>query len=152
MTNRIVNSSPASSSVVASLLFRKDERLGYRAETRNGSYIYGGSPANFHEWVFRTRMQVQGRTDQQYLTAMTNVIQGLKGDAVLVAQEIGLDKLNAEGDSLVNSGLELLIREMKAAVFPQTQNEAKDLFKVFMKAGGPLSRQLGESMQQTIYK
>ena len=81
---------------------------------------------------------------------MTNVIQGLKGDAVLVAQEIGMDKLNAEGDSLVSSGLELLIREMKAAVFPQTQNEAKDLFKVFMKAGGPLSRQLGESMQQYI--
>ena len=92
-------------------------------------------------------MQVQGRTDQQYLTAMTNVIQGLRGDAVLVAQEIGMDKLNAEGDSLVSSGLELLIREMKVTVFPQTQNEAKDLFKFFTKGGGPLSRQLGESMQ-----
>ena len=112
----------------------RDGQSGYITETRYGSYIYDGSPAKYHEWECRTRVKVEGRTDQQYLTAMTNVIQGLKGDAVLVAQEIGMDKLNAEGDSLVSSGLELLIREMKAAVFPQTQNEAKDLFKVFMKA------------------
>ena len=104
MTNRIVNSSPASSSVVASLLFRKDERLGYRAETRNGAYVYSGSPADFHEWMFRTRMQVQGRTDQQYLTAMAHIIEGLKGDAILVAQEIGMAKLNTEGNSRVDSG------------------------------------------------
>ena len=80
-------------------------------------------------------MKVQGRTDQQYLTAMSHVIEGLRGDAFLIAQEIGKEKLNTEGDSLVDSGLELLIREMKDSVFPQTQNEAKELFKAFVKIG-----------------
>ena len=66
-------------------------------------------------------MKVQGRTDQQYLTAMSHVIEGLRGDAFLtflIAQEIGKEKLNTEGDRLVESGLELLIREMKDSVFP----------------------------------
>ena len=48
-------------------------------------------------------MKVQGRTDQQYLTAMSHIIEGLKGDALLVAQAIGMDKLNTEGDSLDTS-------------------------------------------------
>ena len=70
-------------------------------------------------------MKVQGRTDQQHLTAMSHVIEGLRGDTFPIAQEIGKEKLNTEGDSLVDSGLELLIREMKESVFPQTQSEAK---------------------------
>ena len=111
----------------------RDGQGGYLTETRNGSYIYDGSPARFHEWEFRTRMKVQGRTDQQYLTAMSHVIEGLRGDAFLIAQEIGKDELNTEGDSLVDSGLELLIREMKDSVLPQTQNEAKELFREFVK-------------------
>ena len=77
---------------------------------------------------------------------MAHVVEGLKGDAFLIAQAIGMDKLNTEGDSLVDSGLELLIREMTSAVFPQTQHEAKDMFRAFVKTGGPLSRQLGESV------
>ena len=97
-------------------------------------------------------MKVRGRTDQQYLTAMAHVVEGLKGDAFLIAQEIGMDKLNTEGDSLIDGGLELLIREMKSAVFPQTQNEAKELFRAFVKAGGPLSRQLGESVQHSLHE
>ena len=92
-------------------------------------------------------MKVQGRTDQQYLTAMSHVIEGLRGDAVLIAQEIGNEKLNTKGDSLVDSGLGLLIREMKESVFPQTQSDAKELFRSFVKDGGPLSGQVGESMQ-----
>ena len=61
-------------------------------------------------------MKVQGRTDQQYLTAMAHVVEGLKGDAFLIAQEIRMDKLNKEGDNLVDSGLEFLVREMKLVV------------------------------------
>ena len=51
---------------------------------------------------------MQGRKEQQYLTAMAHVIEGLRGDAFLIAQEIGMDKLNTKGDNLVDSCLELL--------------------------------------------
>ena len=87
-------------------------------------------------------MRVQGRTEQAYLTAMSHVIEGLRGDAFLVAQEIGKEKLNTEGNSLVESGLELLIREMNQSVFPRTQSEAKELFRSVVRIGGPLSRQI----------
>ena len=62
-------------------------------------------------------MKAQGRTDQQYPTAMSYAIEGLRGNAFLIAQEIGKEKLNTEGNSLVESGVELLIREMKESVF-----------------------------------
>ena len=88
MAYRVANGIPASSSSVASLIFIKGGQGGYLTETRNGSYIYDGPPARFHEWEFRTRMKVQGRTDQQYPTAMSHVIEGLRGDAFLIAQEI----------------------------------------------------------------
>ena len=32
-------------------------------ETRSGSYIYSGDPANFHDWEFRTRMRLRSYED-----------------------------------------------------------------------------------------
>ena len=61
---------------------------------------------------------VQGRTEQQFLTSMSKVIEGLRGNALVVAQEIGLTKLQTEGDTVSTGGMELLLSEMKKSGIP----------------------------------
>ena len=80
------------SSAVASVLFT---RGGDRHEvTKSGSYIYNGDAANFHEWEFRTRLRVKtGGTDpERYADVMSKVVDGLRGDAFIIAKEVGLDR------------------------------------------------------------
>ena len=47
----------------------------------------------------------------------------------------------------VKSGIEQLINAIRAHVFPQAHTEARELFKVHGKPGGPMARQASESMQ-----
>ena len=44
----------------------------------------------------------------------------------------------------------MLIKAIKAVVFPLTTYEAKELFRQFCKPVGSLARQNGESMQQYV--
>ena len=46
---------------VAGLRFSPDHgaRATDPAETRSGSYIYGGDPAGFHDWEFRTKLRLR---------------------------------------------------------------------------------------------
>ena len=68
------------------------------------------------------------------------VIEGLRGDAFLVARDLGLEALTAPG------GLQLLVDTVKKTVFPRATEEGRELFRVGQRPGGPLSRQQGESM------
>ena len=63
------------------------------AETRVGAYIYYGDAASFHEWEFRTRLYIAGKSGDQYIEWMSKVCAGLRGDAFVVAQEAGFDNL-----------------------------------------------------------
>ena len=125
-------------------------------ETKAGSYIYGGDASSFHEWEFRTRLRVKGRTEDRYAEAVSKVIDGLRGDAFIVAQEVGLDSLWATGaidadtEVVEPTGIETLIAAMKTTVFPLTTHEAKELFRQYCKPVGSLSRQSGESMTQYV--
>ena len=69
-----------------------------------------------------------------------NKIEGLRGDAFAIARDVGLDQLTAPG------GLEHLITQIKAHVFPRAQAEAKELFRAGQRTGGPLARQSVELM------
>ena len=146
------------SSAVASVLF---SRGGDKHEvTKSGSYIYSGEAANYHEWEFRTRLRVKaaGDTDDKYAEAMSKVVDGLRGDAFIVAKEVGLNKIwdpgeYTEVDGLQvthEAGVDVLINAIKLSVFPQTTYEAKELFRQYCKPSGSLSRQNGESMHQYI--
>ena len=121
----------APSSAVASVLHPKAGSANFAAETKSGAMIYWGDAANFHEWEFKTRLRLQNKEDKsQYTTQMSMVVEGLRGDAFVVAKDtVGLAKLSEPGSSIVNSGLEILIKEMKASVFPHTEHEAKELFR-----------------------
>ena len=48
---------------------------------RPGVCIYCGDAARFHEWEFRTRLRIAGKSGDQYIEAMSKVCAGLRGDA-----------------------------------------------------------------------
>jgi len=94
----------------------------------------------------------------KYAEAMSKVVDGLRGDAFIVAKEVGLNKIwdpgeYTEVDGLQvthEAGVDVLINAIKLSVFPQTTYEAKELFRQYCKPSGSLSRQNGESMHQYI--
>ena len=80
------------SSAVSSALYLRDA-AGNHAETRSGAYIYHGGAASFYEWEFRSRRRIAGKIDDQYIEAMSKVCDGLRGLALVAAQEVGFDNL-----------------------------------------------------------
>ena len=80
------------SSAVSSVLYMRDE-AGNHAETRTGAKIYCGDAASFHEWDFRTRLRIAGKSCDQHIELMSKVCDGLRGDAFVAAQEVGFDCL-----------------------------------------------------------
>lgn len=71
-------------------------------------------------------------------TLVNKIVEGLRGDAFLIARDLGLETLTQDG------GLERLVERIKSHVFPRAQEEAKELFRAGQKA--VLSRQLQEPM------
>ena len=72
---------------------------------------------------------------------MSKVMEGLRGDAFLVARDMGINALVADG------GLRELVRRIKQSVFPRASEEARELFRIGQVRSGPLSRQPSESMR-----
>ena len=130
--------------------------------------MYWGDASNYHEWEFRTKLRMQGKKDNDYIEAASKVVDGLRGDAFVTAQELGLKELwkgpqeetvasEVDGEeeaemleTTVVSGIDKLVKAMRATVFPYTTHEAKELFRQYCKTSGALSRQNGESMMQYI--
>ena len=145
------------SSAVASVLHSGGMKNNIEV-TKAGSYIYRGDASNFHEWKFRTRLRLKaaGGDDNRYAEQMSKVVDGLQGDAFTTARELGLEKLwqsgraETEDEEAVEPGVDILIKAIKAVVFPLTTYEAKELFRQYCKPVGILARQNGESMQQYI--
>ena len=67
--------------------------VGKHAETHSGAYIYYGDAARFHEWEFRTRLRSAGKTVDQNVEAVSKVVDELRCDAFVAAQEVGFDNL-----------------------------------------------------------
>ena len=103
----------ASSAVV----FHLRDAAGNHAETRTGAYIYHGDAASFHEWEFRTRLRIAGKAGDQYIEEMSKVCDGLRGDAIVAAQEVGFGNLFEIVDGRP-CGIDTLIRHMRGMVFP----------------------------------
>ena len=70
------------------------------------------------------------------------VLEGLRGDAFLVARDLGLEKL-------ISPGVDLLVDRIRAMVFPRASEEARELFRAGQMIG-VLSRQYGESITSYI--
>ena len=122
------------------------DAAGNHAETRTGAKIYFGDAASFHEWEFRTRLRIAGKTGDPHIEAMSTVCDGLRGDAIVAAEEVGFDNLCDIVDGRP-CGIDTLIQHMRGMVFPLTENESTELFRQYCRPGGPLSRQNGKSMK-----
>ena len=134
------------SSAVASVLFTRGG--DHTQVTKSSSYIYHGDAATFHEWEFRTRLRVRtaGTDPDRYADAMSKVVDGLRGDAFIIAKEVGLERLwfnggvpeddwnppiqnDGEWDTTYKAGVDVLIDSIRESVFPLTTYEAKELFR-----------------------
>ena len=78
---------------MASVLFSRGG--DHHQVTKSGSYIYNGGAADFHEWEFRTRLRVKtaGKDPEKYADVMSRVVDGLRGEAFIIAKEVGLERL-----------------------------------------------------------
>ena len=82
-----------------------------------------------------------------YVELVTKVMEGLRGDAFLMAKDLGLNALMDAGPP---TGLELLVERIKEHVFPLRSHEARELFRLGQQANGPLSRQSAETILSFI--
>ena len=123
------------SSAIRSILCSRDVAENH-GEKRIGAYIYYGDAASFHSWEFRTRLRIAGKTGDQYIEAMSKVCDGLRGDAVIAAQEAGFDNLCEIVDGRPH-GIDTLISHMRETFFPLTEHEPKEVFRQYCRPGGP---------------
>ena len=106
---------------------------------------------------------MQGKQGNAYIDEVSKVVDGLRGDAFVTAQELGLEELwkgptdekmeestEAMTEKTSISGMDKLMTAMRAMVFPHTTQEAKELFRHYCTTSGTLSRQYGESMVQYV--
>ena len=52
--------------------------------------IDNGDTASFHDWEFRTRLRIAGKSGDQHIEAVSKVCDGLRGDALVASKEAGL--------------------------------------------------------------
>ena len=98
---------------VSSVLFSGTNERDCK-ETKQGTFVYKGDGVNFYEWEFGTKLRIAGKTGEHYTDAVSKIVDGLRGDAFVVAQEVGLEALY-EAD-----GVQKLCAAMKEMVFPLT--------------------------------
>ena len=106
-------------------------------ETKAGVFIYDGTASRFHEWEFRVGSRWESTKKEDCPKQMNSVIESLRGDAALLAMDLGKDILMKED----GTGLKKLVEAIRGHVFPQARAEAKELYKSGHKTQGVLSRQ-----------
>ena len=92
------------------------DAAGNHAEMRAGAYTDCGNAASFHDWELRTRLRIAGQSGDRYIEAVSKVCDGLRRDAFVAAQEVGLDNL-CEIIHGRSSGIDTLISHMRGMGF-----------------------------------
>ena len=128
-------------------------------ETKRGAPIYNGNARDFYSWRFRTELRTSASeqrvpegdiddvAERQVETNKREVLvilEGLRGDALQVAMDMGTDELTSAG------GIGKLIKNIELLVHPQKHLEAKELYSAGHSKNGMLSKQPGESMLSYI--
>ena len=103
-------------SAVSSVFYLHDA-AGNHAETRTGGHVKYGDAASFHEWEFRTRLRIAGKSGDQHIEPMSKVCDGLRGDAFVAAHDVGFDNLCEIVDGRP-CAIDTLIQHMRGTFFP----------------------------------
>jgi hypothetical protein len=117
-------------------------------ETKGGFPIYVGTAHGFEEWKFKieTRLKALDHTkDEEEMhrlkaTLASKVIEGLQGEALKIAMEIGTAKLNT------TAGVPTLIANLDESIRGTRADEARELYRIGSRPHGPLTRQSSEPM------
>ena len=118
-------------------------------ESKLGYVMFDGKATEYHHWLFRTQLKIQTAKKDDIANVITNVVENLRGEAMQVAVQIGIDTLISPD----GYGGRMLLEEMRKHIFPVAQHEAKALYKEGHNVkDGALTRQNGESMQNYILR
>ena len=102
-------------------------------------------PGSVHTVTNAVRVeQLAGEIESLRAELVQKVLEGLRGDAYLVAQDLGVSKL------MEDDGIDQLIMALKKMIFPLQALEAKELFRAGQQIAGPLARQTGETVTSYI--
>ena len=112
--------------------------------TRDGVPIYDGSAAGFHDWSFRTQVKWSAAKAEDKSRVMSQIIEGLRGDAADIVRDIGVV------DVLKEDGLTVLTEALRKHVYPKKAAEAKLLYRHGHKQKGILTRQPSEPIANYI--
>ena len=112
--------------------------------TRDGVPIYDGSAAGFTDWSFRTQVKWEAAKAEDKSRVMSQIIEGLRGDAADIVRDIGVT------DVLKEDGLTVLTEALRKHVYPKKAAEAKLLYRHGHKQKGILTRQPSEPVANYI--
>ena len=81
--------------MLSSLKARQKDLDGrHQTETKSGVYTFSGHPADFYEWEFRTMARYNSCKDEDKPALGGKILEGLKGDAYMVVQDLGPEALS----------------------------------------------------------
>ena len=66
-------------------------------ETRQGMFIYDGNASRFHEWEFRTLLEISSCNKNDLPSKISEIVKALRGDAATIAVDIGVEGLLEDG-------------------------------------------------------
>jgi len=146
---------------VKSMKYQANLRLP--EETKTGFVIWSGNAADYPHWKYRTNLKFRAihhyknaEYNAKFCETMVAVGEALRGDALTVQMDIGDDILDpiweGEGYNKMSRGHRLLMEAMKLKVFPQVEDEAKQMYTEFHTIVFSFSRQPSESMLSFIQR
>ncbi len=77
-------------------------------ETRQGIFIYGGNVSRFHEWEFRTLLEISSCNKNDLPSKTSEIVKALRGEAATVAMDIGVEELLARLAAVID-GLDRIV-------------------------------------------
>ena len=112
---------------------------------------YSGSASTLQEWKFKgttkkfavLAIKDEGQRAERLAELTSKVTDGLSGDALKVAMDLGEDLSKPDG-------LDKLVEQIESYVLAFKEDEARELFHVGSKVDGQLARQKGEPMVSYI--
>ena len=87
-----------------------DFTLGSHPETAKGVPIYDGNASQFHTWQFKTTLAYKASKKEDLPKTLHRIVEGLRGDALQVARDIG------EAELAKDKGIEVLIDKIKDVI------------------------------------
>ena len=125
--------------------------LGYSANgdleadlTKFGFLVYGGTVRDFHEWEFRAMVRFNQTKDEEKPALASKFLDSLRTDAYVIAEDLGPEILGSKDN------IPSVIEAVRKHIFPLTEQESKELYRLGTQTGGLLSRQAGEPMVSYI--